>query len=77
MMQRSDVTARKKASGLGGWRPGAGRKRIVQDPVRLSVDHERPDVEALEAMAEEQEVLPVAHLVRKAVRAFVKRCGKG
>jgi len=76
MMHRSDVTARKKASGLGGWRPGAGRKRIVQDPVRLSIDHERPDVEALEAMAEEQEV-PVAHLVRKAVRAFVKRYGKG
>ena len=76
MMQRSDVTARKKASGLGGWRPGAGRKRIVQDPVRLSIDHERPDVEALEAMAEEQGV-SVAHLVRKAVKAFVKRCGKG
>ena len=71
-MYVSDVAARKKASGLGGWRPGAGRKRIVQDPVRLSIDHERPDVEALEAIAEERGV-SVAHLVRKAVRAFVKR----
>ena len=76
MMYVSDVTVRKKASGLGGWRPGAGRKRIVQDPVRLSIDHERPDVDALEAMAEEQGV-SVAHLVRKAVTAFVKRYGKG
>ena len=75
-MYISDVAARKKASGLGGWRPGAGRKRIVQDPVRLSIDHERPDVEALEAIAEEQRV-SVAHLVRKAVQAFVKRYGKG
>jgi len=75
-MYVSVVTARKKPSGLGGWRPGAGRKRIVQDPVRLSIDHERPDVEALEEIAEEQGV-SVAHLVRKAVQAFVKRYGRG
>jgi hypothetical protein len=42
----------------------------------LSIDHERPDAEALEAIAEEQGV-SVAHLVRKAVRAFVKRYGRG
>jgi hypothetical protein len=40
--------------------------------VRLAVDHERPDVEALEAIAEKQGV-SVAQLVRKAVQAFVKR----
>jgi len=40
--------------------------------VRLAIDHERPDVEALEAIAEQQGV-SVTHLVRKAVRAFVKR----
>ena len=66
------LTVRKKKSR----RPGAGRKRIVQDPVRLSIDHERPDVEGLEAIAEKQGV-SVAHLVRKAVRAFVKRYRKG
>ena len=75
-MYISDLAARKKASGLGGWRPGAGRKRIVQDPIRLSIDHERPDVEALEAIAEAQGV-SVARLVRKAVQTFVKRYGKG
>jgi hypothetical protein len=42
----------------------------------LSIDHERPDVEALEAIAQEQGA-SVAHLVRKAVQAFVKRYGKG
>ena len=47
----------------------------MQDPVRLSIDHERPDVEALEGIAEERGV-SVASLVRKAVQTFVKRYGK-
>ena len=75
-MYNSSVTSQKKVSKWGGARPGAGRKRIVLDPVRLSIDHERPDVEALEAIAEAQEV-SVAHLVRKAVQAFVKRHRRG
>ena len=66
-----DLAVRKKRSR----RPGAGRKRIVQDPVRLSIDHERPDVEALEAIAQAKGV-SVASLVRRAVQTFVKRYGK-
>ena len=38
---------KKKASGVGGWRPGAGRKREIQDPVRITVDLEREDLAEL------------------------------
>jgi hypothetical protein len=40
--------------------------------VRLAIDHEREDAEALEALAKERSV-SVAQLVRAAVRAYVRR----
>ena len=66
------MPSRKKSSGWGGARPGAGRKRIVQDPVRLAIDYERADLEALGEIAERRGV-SVASLLRKAVQAYVKR----
>ena len=66
-----DVAAR-KAKSWGGRRSGAGRKRVVKDPVGVTTDIERPDFEVLEAMAEERGV-SIASLVRKAVAAYVKR----
>ena len=68
----SDVAARKIKSGRGGRRPGAGRKPILKDPVTVTTDVERPDLEVLEAIAEERGV-SVASLVRAAVAAYVKR----
>jgi predicted DNA-binding ribbon-helix-helix protein len=65
----------RKKWGRGGARPGAGRKRIVHDPVRLAIDHERADVEALEEIAERRGV-SVASLIRKAVQAYVQRHGR-
>jgi hypothetical protein len=56
----------------GGARRGAGRPRQVQDPVRLAIDHEREDAEALRELAEERGT-SVAELVRAAVRVYVKR----
>jgi hypothetical protein len=53
-----------------GKRPG--RRRIVKEPVRLSVDYEREDFEALEAIATERQT-SVASIVRQAAREFVKR----
>jgi predicted DNA-binding ribbon-helix-helix protein len=47
----------------------------VEDPVRLSVDYERRDIEALEEIARERGV-SIASLVRKAVSAYLKRRGK-
>ena len=67
-----EVTARKTKGTLGGWRPGAGRKPTLKDPVSFTGDIERPDMDALEAVAEERGV-SVASLVRAAVAAYVKR----
>lgn len=68
----TEPVAAKKRSGPGGARPGAGRPRVVQDPVRLTVDYERADFEHLEAIAERRGV-SVASVVREAVRTFVAR----
>jgi hypothetical protein len=66
------VAARKAKSGWGGRRPGAGRKPILKDPVTVTNDIERADIEVLEAIAEERDV-SVASLIRKAVTTYVKR----
>ncbi len=67
-----EVTVRKTKGTLGGWRPGAGRKPTLKDPVSFTGDIERPDMAALEATAIERGV-SVASLVRAAVGAYVKR----
>ncbi len=67
-----EVTARKTKGTLGGWRPGAGRKPTLRDPVSFTGDIERPDMDALEAIAEKRGT-SVASLVRAAVAAYVKR----
>ncbi len=69
------MAARKRAMGRGGPRPGSGRRRIVKDPVRLSVDYERTDCETLEEIADERGV-SVANVIRTAVRAYLKRLGR-
>ncbi len=68
----SAVAARKAKSSWGGRRPGAGRKPILKDPVTVTTDVERPDMDALEAIAVERGV-SVASLVRAAVAAYVTR----
>ena len=65
------VTTRKTKGTRGGWRPGAGRKPVLADPVSFTGDIERTDMNALEAIAEERAV-SVASLVRNAVAAYVK-----
>ena len=75
--QSSDTTIvempRKKIKGTwGGYRPGAGRKRTLKDPVSFTGDLEKTDVDCLEAIASRRGV-SVASLVRSAVSAYVKR----
>ncbi len=64
--------AERKPSGRGGWRPGAGRKPSLHDPVSFTGEIERADMESLEAIAEQRNV-SIASLVRAAVAAYVKR----
>ena len=66
------MTASRKKASHGGRRPGAGRPRVLEDKVRIAVDIERADVEALEEIADDQE-RSVASLVRQAVSAFLRR----
>jgi len=44
----------------------------VKDPVRLSVDYEREDFDALEALATERQS-SVASIIRQAVRDYINR----
>ncbi len=62
--------------GHGGARPGAGRKRVVQEPERMAVDFERSDLEALRALADEREI-SVGALVRRAVSHYRRRTKRG
>ena len=66
------VGARRKASGRGGWRPGAGRKPELEDPVSVTFDMERPQIERLRAIAKERGV-SAASLIRKAVDTHLRR----
>ena len=62
----------RKPVGRGGARPGAGRKRIVQNPERIAVDLEKADLDALRELAEVRET-SVAYLIRKSVTQFLRR----
>lgn len=64
------MAGRKRASGRGGWRPGAGRKPAFEDSVDRTLRFERRDLETLEAIATERGVT-TADLVREAVRSYL------
>ncbi len=66
------VTARKTKGTLGGWRPGAGRKPRLKDPVGFSLELEKADVDSLQEIARKKGA-SVASLVRAAVGAYLKR----
>lgn len=59
-------------SGHGGARPGAGRKRLLRDPVHRLLDLERADYAALRALSRKRGVA-VAVLIRQAIGQFLKR----
>ena len=67
-----DVGRRKVKGTWGGWRPGAGRRPTLKDPVSFTGDLERADVDFLKTIAQKRSV-PVASLVRNAVAAYVQR----
>ena len=69
------MATRPKRRGPGGARPGAGRKRIVQDPERIAVDLEKPDLDALRSLARDRDT-SVADLIRRAVTQLLRRAGR-
>ncbi len=58
-------------AGRGGFRPGAGRKKRLHDPVGFALDLERPDLEVLRKLAVER-ATSVAAIVRKAIQAHLR-----
>ena len=67
-----DVARRKVKGTWGGWRPGAGRKPTLKDPVSFTGELERADVDYLEVVSRKRNV-SVASLVRNAVAAYVQQ----
>jgi len=68
------VTGKKRGMGRGGARPGAGRKRLVQQPERIAVDLEKPDLDRLRSLAASKST-SVADLIRRAVSQYLRRSG--
>jgi hypothetical protein len=66
------MAASAKKAKHGGVRPGSGRKRMVQDPERIAVDLERPDLDALRELAAARGT-SVASLIRRAVTQLLKK----
>lgn len=69
------VAERRKGSGRGGARPGAGRPRVVEEPERIAVDFEKPDLDAVRELAERRRT-SVADLIRRAVAQYLRRAGR-
>lgn len=66
------VAARKTKGTWGGWRPGAGRKPVLKEPRRITLDVEGADFAALESIAQRRET-SVAETIRIAIRSYLKR----
>jgi hypothetical protein len=66
---------RKTKGTLGGWRPGAGRKRVLRDRVRFLVDLEQEQLDWLRRTAAEAES-SVSEMIRGMVAARMKRRGR-
>ncbi len=62
----------KRKAGWGGRREGAGRPPRLKEPVTRWVKLERSDVESAEKIAEERDI-SFAEIVRRALRAYLKR----
>ncbi len=72
MLYDREVAARRTKRTWGGWRPGAGRKPRLKEPVGFSLELEKADVDSLQEIAREKGA-SVASLVRAAVGAYLKR----
>jgi len=66
------LVAKRKKSGRGGARIGAGRPALMREPVVFSITAERSAYEALAKEAELQGVT-LATIVREALQAYARR----
>ncbi len=66
--------AKRKSSGHGGYRPGAGRPRALEDEVLLTVKIERRHKDMLDRTAKERGVT-LSAVVREILEMFAKFTG--
>ena len=66
------MTPRRKRKTQGGRRPGAGRPRLFKHKVRVGLDMEQDDYEALREISDEKG-RSVPDLIRSAIRTLLKR----
>ena len=69
------MAAAKKRRTPGGRRPGAGRPRLFEEKVRVAVDMEREDYQALREISEDKG-RSIPDLIRSAVNTLLKRHGR-
>lgn len=63
--------SKRARNGRGGWRPGAGRPRLVQAPQRVSLDVESETYDALARLADDARQ-PLAAYVRALLEQHVR-----
>ncbi len=66
------MATRKTKGTYGGWRPGAGRKPILEQPVKLSLTLEQTTHDGLVGLAARED-LPLAVYVRRTLAQHVAR----
>lgn len=67
----SVVVARKRTT-WGGRRSGAGRRPKLKEPTSVTLDVEKPQIDALREIAQEED-LSVAQVIREAIAAYLRR----
>ncbi len=66
------MATRKRSTGRGGARPGAGRPAQFKDKVKVSFDMERKDYEDLQEIAHRWDQ-SVTAVIRRALQTLLKR----
>ena len=66
------MATRRRKGTWGGFRKGAGRKPVLDNPRSVTFDLEEPDLDALRAISKERGI-PVAEAIRRAISAYLRR----
>ena len=66
------VASKRKRGTQGGRLPGAGRPRLFDEKVRVAIDMEREDYQALRGISEDKG-RSIPDLVRSAIKTLLKR----
>jgi len=66
------MAVKKKSSGWGGYREGAGRKAQFEEPADRTIRFERAELEALDEIAAEQGTT-AGEVIRNLIAGYLRR----